>query len=128
MFQIRAVVLSLAIGGISLGVAKPLQAGQPIHESLVECAVLVELLIGEQTPVPGQNKMLDFYTRAAHLMRTEAARQRDMAYVAETSRVKRAAWHQRWDENGWDEPENREELVEWFTYCMKLGQHLKLPL
>lgn len=121
----RKLIYTAALGAL---VAAPGHAGQPIKESLVECAVLVELLLGEQSFVPGQDEMLDIYTKAAVSMRAEATRQADAGYVSQVSAVKRDLWHQRWDEGQWDDPNNRADLAEWWTYCFKLAKHLDLKL
>lgn len=121
----QELIFAVALGGL---LAVPANASQPIKESLVECAVLVELLLGEQSFVPGQNEMLDLYTKAAASMRAEAARQADAGYVTRMSAVKRDLWHQRWDEGQWDDPNNRADLAEWWTYCFSLAKHLELKL
>lgn len=108
--------------------AAPVGAGQPIHESLVECSVMIELLTGEQSSIPGQNDALDFYADASRALRNEAVRRTSQDYVERTARTKRQVWHQRWDEGQWDNPLNRGELIEWWQYCFKLGKHLDLPL
>lgn len=46
----KRLIGAAAVMIVSAGTA---EAGQPFEESLVECAVLIELLTGEQTPVPG---------------------------------------------------------------------------
>ena len=108
--------------------ATPVQAGQPLHESLVECSVLVDLLLGEQSFVPGENDFIDLYVAASASMRDEAVRRKSETYVSKIAREKRAVWHDRWDAGNWDDPANREELVDWWTYCFKLAEHLDLKL
>lgn len=114
------------IGAAVLAVfgAGPAVAGQPFEESLVECAVLIELMTGEQTPVPGESPEMDYYVGTAANMRSEAARRRDASYVQSTADEKRQLWHDRWDAGQWDNAENREELGEWWTYCFKFAEHL----
>ena len=121
----RNLLLAGALACVPLSSA---QAGQPIKESLVECAVLVELLLGEQSFLPGKNKMLDLYTNAAIVMREKAASMADTVYVARVATVKRDVWQLRWDEGEWDNPENRQGLADWWTYCFKLADHLDLKL
>ncbi|MEM8730397.1 MAG: hypothetical protein AAGF79_10815 [Pseudomonadota bacterium] len=121
----RLFLLSLALG---FGISGPAKAGQPYHESLVECAVLIDLMLGEQSFVPDQNGMIDLYVAASNAMRAEAERRSSANYVTRTAQAKRAVWHERWDAQGWDQPENRQDLVAWWTYCFKLGRHLNLPL
>ncbi len=106
----------------------PAYAGQPIKESLVECAVLVELLLGEQSFSPGSNEMLVLYTKAAASMRREATMMSNEGYVTRTASNKRDLWHQRWDAGDWDNPNNRQDLTDWWTYCFKLADHLDLKL
>lgn len=118
----------LAASLLSMALSNPANAGQPIKESLVECAVLVELLLGEQSFIPGQNKVLDTYAKAAASMRRAALQKADEGYVTRTADNKRAVWHQRWDAGDWDNPANRDELIEWWTYCFKLADHLNLKL
>ncbi|SNS75581.1 hypothetical protein [Tropicimonas sediminicola] len=113
-------------GALAAGLAAPGQAGQPLRESLVECSVLVELLLGEQSFQPGENAMIDLYVSASRSMREEALRRTSEGYVAETALAKREAWHARWDAGDWDDPANRDELVDWWTYCFKLADHLAL--
>lgn len=112
----------------ALGLTAPVQAGQPYHESLVECSVLIDLLMGEQSFVPGDNKMLDFYAAASATMRQEALRRSSKSYVTTMAGIKREVWHNRWDAGDWDRRENRAALVDWWTYCFKLAEHLELDL
>lgn len=104
----------------------PANAGQPFEESLVECAVLIELMTGEQTPVSGQSAELEYFVGTAANMRAEAVRRSDANYVERTAAEKRQVWHDRWDAGKWDNPENREHLVEWWTYCFKFAEHLEV--
>ncbi|MEC9196595.1 MAG: hypothetical protein VX974_03225 [Pseudomonadota bacterium] len=99
-------------------------AGQPFEESLVECAVLIDLLTGEQTPMPGDSAEMDFFVGTAKNMRAEALRRTNAAYVEKTDAEKRQLWHERWDAGQWDIPSNRQELSEWWTYCFKFADHL----
>jgi hypothetical protein len=108
------------------GFAAPTHAGQPIHESLVECSVLIDLLLGEQSVQPGQNAMLDLYAAASNAMRAEAVRRTSEDDVLEMSDWKRTQWHERWDAGGWDDPAKRADLVDWWTYCFKLADQLDL--
>ena len=101
------VVRIAALGAVLSG---PVHAGQPIYESLVECAVMIELLISEQTPTPGESELLDVFHNGAVQMRLEAAQVKGAHYVEQTARAKREVWHRRWDEKGWDNPANRQEL------------------
>ena len=110
----------------ALGLTAPVHAGQPFHESLVECSVLIDLLMGEQSFAPGDNKMLDVYAAASASMRREALRRSSAGYVTDMAATKRRVWHERWDAGDWDRPENRAELVEWWSYCFKLADHLDL--
>ena len=103
------------------------EAQQPIHESLVECSVLVDLMIGEQSKPKDQYEMVDFYVDASRIFRQAAVERSNTAYVTKTSVEKRLVWHQRWDAGQWDDPANRGDLVQWWTYCFKLADHLKLP-
>lgn len=119
--KVRAIALAATLATTSA------QAGQPIHESLVECSVLVDLLIGPESPADG-NRMLDFYVRASQAMRDEAERRTDAQYVRAVSAQKNDLWHQRWDNGDWDDLGNRGELEEWVTYCFKLADHLDLDL
>ena len=112
----------------ALAPAAPLRAGQPLHESLVECSVLIDLLLGEQSFVPGENEMIDLYVAGSASMMAEATRRSSPAYVRDMAATKRSLWHDRWDAGDWDNPANREELVEWWTYCFKLADHLDLKL
>lgn len=100
------------------------QAGQPFEESLVECAVLIEALTGDQTPVPGQNAMLDYYVGTATNMRAEAERMRNASYVSEMAVQKRVVWEKRWEDGNWDDPANRQEVADWMQYCFKFAEHL----
>lgn len=118
----------LAGAAITCMTAFPTQAGQPIKESLVECAVMVELLLGEQSFAPGGNDMLDLYTKAAATMRREAVKKSNEDYVSRTAATKRDLWHKRWDEGDWDNPDNRSDLLDWWGYCFKLADHLELKL
>ncbi|MCT4577211.1 hypothetical protein [Donghicola sp.] len=104
----------------------PANAGQPFEESLVECAVLIELMTGEQTPVSGQSAELEYFVGTAANMRAEAVRRSDANYVERTAAEKRQVWHDRWDAGKWDNLENREDLVEWWTYCFKFAEHLEV--
>ena len=121
----KPVFLAAAIACLPLA---PAHAGQPIKESLVECAVLVELLLGEQSFAPGGNEMLDLYTSAAAAMRREATKMANEGYVSRVAASKRDLWHKRWDQGDWDNPDNRSELTDWWTYCFKLADHLQLKL
>ncbi|SFB81201.1 hypothetical protein [Tropicimonas isoalkanivorans] len=108
------------------GFAVPTHAGQPLYESLVECSVLIDLLMGEQSFQPGQNEMLDLYAAASNAMRAEALRRSSEDYVVEMSDQIRTLWHERWEADGWDDPGKRGALIEWWTYCFKLADHLEL--
>jgi hypothetical protein len=46
--------------------------------------------------------------------------------VERTAAEKRQVWHDRWDAGKWDNLENREDLVEWWTYCFKFAEHLEV--
>ena len=109
---------------VLIAASGPAHAGQPYEESLVECAVLLELLTGEQTPVPGQSAEMEYFVGTAANMRAKATHRKDSSYVERTAAAKRQIWHDRWDAGQWDDPENREELVEWWTYCFKFAEHL----
>ncbi|MBJ3761845.1 hypothetical protein ILP92_03665 [Maribius pontilimi] len=109
-----------------LAALAPAQASQPIHESLVERGVLVDAMIGQQTPIVGSSDFLDMYVHAAEQFRLEATRRSDAAYVGEMSRRKLHVWEDRWDAGDWDDPANRGELVDWWTYCFKLYDHVGL--
>ena len=121
----RKLLLATVLGGLPFSSAV---AGQPIKESLVECAVLVELLLGEQSFAPGSSEALDLYTEAAASMRREATHLANEGYVTRTASKKRELWHQRWDAGDWDNPNNRQDLTDWWTYCFKLADHLDLKL
>lgn len=84
-------------------------------------------MIGSETPADG-NDMIMVFAKGAEAMRIEATNRTDAAYVRRMSTQKNALWHQRWDENGWDNPANRRELGEWFEYCFGLADHLGLAL
>ena len=115
------------LAGVALSLA-PVTAGasQPIRESLVECAVLIEALLGPDLPPPGANAQIDFYVEFEAALRAEAVRQGGQAYVDDMAVVKLATWETRWDEGDWDNPANRGELAEWMSYCTSLADHLQL--
>lgn len=113
--------------GLLAGLAGlPASAGQPIEESLVECAVMVELLLGEQSFIPGEDRSIDIYVGAAASMRRKASEMADADFVTRVADQKRDVWHDRWDSGGWDNPANRGDLQDWWRYCFKLADHLKL--
>ncbi|MBB93916.1 MAG: hypothetical protein CML68_04830 [Rhodobacteraceae bacterium] len=119
-------IASVSLIALGLSAPAPVNAGQPLHESMVECAVLFELLLGEQSFIPGQNEMIDLFVAGAKEMRREAEERSSARYVRKTSAQKVETWHLRWDAGNWDQPANRGELGEWVEYCFSLADHLEL--
>ena len=72
-----------AAATLGMCLVQPVHAGQPIHESLVECAVLIGLLLGEQSVQPGEKDLITVYADAAQAMRTEATRPSSSGYVTQ---------------------------------------------
>ncbi|SMY07918.1 hypothetical protein [Flavimaricola marinus] len=102
------------------------EGSQPIKESLVECAVLIEALLGPDLPPPGENPQFDLYVEFETALRDEAVQLGGQAYVDEMAVAKLATWETRWDEGDWDNPANRGELADWMSYCTSLADHLQL--
>lgn len=110
---------------VAAGLGAPAVA-QPINESLVECAVLVDRMLGDDVPAAGSNPQVDFWVSFEVALRTSSIERSGQAYWDDTSVLKQAVWSQRWNGQPPEHPDNVDEAMEWMDYCLSLADHLQL--
>ena len=115
--------IGLVLGLTLLG--SPAQA-QPLNESLVECAVLVDALLGEEGRAQAGNQQVDFWIGFEEVLRTSAIQRAGQPYWDATAPIKRDTWVARWAGETPDHPQNMTETADWMDYCLSLADHLQL--
>ncbi|WP_135503345.1 hypothetical protein [Roseovarius aestuariivivens] len=122
----KSLVSGLAV---AIGLGSPVNAGQPISESLMDCAALYTMSnrLVPARPLTRKGEKLE---QAAAVLQAAAERQaiiegqanpRD--YVARLCPQKQAHWDKRGAMIVFSE-----EFREWMTYCRSLSRHLDLRL
>ncbi len=116
-------ILGLVSGLVMLG--SPLQA-QPLNESLVECAVLVDSLLGDEGRAQAGNPQVDFWIGFEQTLRVSAIERAGEPYWNDMAPTKQVTWTERWGGQTPDHPQNMGETAEWMDYCLSLADHLQL--
>ncbi|SMY07921.1 hypothetical protein [Flavimaricola marinus] len=112
------------IVGVSALVLGPMQANasQPLEERLIECAVMIEVLIGPDAPPRGEDLQTDIWRDFVDMMTTEAIRLGGQSYVEDVSMAKRNMWEAEWNEENFPPPlDVRMGLL---SECVGVGDYL----